>query len=139
MPPSIESTVRSGCATRRRLEDLSEVSDVELFHFSPDGRTLAVSDAGGRVHLLDSVTRKEVWALPHERRVTGLSYSPDGKLLVTGDVQGYITLWEPATQTKLREVSGAPNTVKTVAFSPDGQASRPVFYEEDAVKLWDRV
>jgi YVTN family beta-propeller protein len=51
---------------------------------SPDGRTLAIANAGYNVHaihLVDIVTEKEIARLPVVKTWNGIAWSPDGKTL----------------------------------------------------------
>ncbi|HEV3238705.1 MAG TPA: sigma-70 family RNA polymerase sigma factor, partial [Gemmataceae bacterium] len=55
---------------------------VEALAFSPDSRTIAISDEGGTVRLLEKVTGKErVHFAGHAGQVKALSFSPDGRRL----------------------------------------------------------
>jgi WD40 repeat protein len=100
---------------------------------SPEGRTLVVSGAGNRAHLIDVATGQEIRQiegpnkappyLPADFRrdiVEGVdlfTFSPDGRLLA-GAVKEAFCLWEVSTGKRLYEVKGPRGPL---AFSPDSK------------------
>jgi WD40 repeat protein len=89
--------------------------------FAPDGRTLAVGDAGGNVTL---------WSFPDGTRQTTfaavtyavhqLGFSPDGGRLVVGDDYGHGALFTSAGTLVVNLFPGW-NDQASVAFASDGQ------------------
>lgn len=78
--------------------------NVSLAAFSPDDKTLAISEysnghPNGSVVLLKLATNQEIATLtdPNSTGITSLAYTPDGKTLVTADGNGSIYLWDIAT------------------------------------------
>jgi WD40 repeat protein len=90
--------------------------------FSPDGRYLAVADAGA-VRLWELPGGKEV------RRFVGpqalldaLAFSPNGELLAAHTEGGEVWLWEVATGTALSRLPlGDGCTISAMCFTPDGK------------------
>jgi WD40 repeat protein len=63
--------------------------------FVPDGKYLAVGEAGGDVTLWDVADRKRVHTFRgHRGEVLGLAVCPDGKQLATGGADGTARLWD---------------------------------------------
>ncbi len=63
--------------------------------FSPDGRTLAVSDSNGRIHLVDAKLGTEYLELsgPSFNRIYRLIYSPDGSQLAVLSASNMAGIW----------------------------------------------
>ncbi|MFO0868574.1 MAG: WD40 repeat domain-containing protein [Pirellulales bacterium] len=72
--------------------------------FAPDGRTLAIGDKNGVVHLWDVTAKKDILTVKaHTEPVSGLAFSPNGELMVTGaasaniyasDNKGIVRIWK---------------------------------------------
>ena len=69
--------------------------------FSPDGTRLAVfSEDGARLRVIDTATRKEVWAEKSANgRVWSLEFRPDGKALAVGMEHGRVRIIDLAAGT----------------------------------------
>jgi len=128
--------------------------DARHGRFSPDGRLLAIEDAGS-----DQVT---LWSLAdrgaprplativfgHEVPPFGdLAFAPDGATLATTTVQGHITLWnitDPAAPTMSSTMDDVPvgpgvadaTVGATLTFSLDGRALTSVIGSVKSVR-WD--
>lgn len=96
--------------------------------FSPDGKTLAVSDTHEAIRLLDLTA-----AVPSERVVlkaqhvvggdgalTSIAFDTDGQRLVSTDRSGHVVLWNTATGNLLHEWQ-LPGLVNQAVFSTDGR------------------
>jgi WD40 repeat protein len=109
---------------------------------SPDGRTMASGDEGGRLLLWDVDLRGvDRWTSTplegHERAVLTLAFSPDGHRLASASYSNAIILWDVET----RRPSGPPllahrDAVRSLAFSPDG-ALLASGGSDNCVWLWD--
>ena len=111
-----------GRADRRADNDLHEPRHVIQVAFSPDGTTLAASDASGAIRLWDRATDQTIRTLVADRSgpVTDIAFSPDGATLATANEDGPVRLWPTA--------GGQPSVIRPAnlrmiqcALSPDGR------------------
>jgi WD40 repeat protein len=94
--------------------------------YSPDGRFVAVGDAGGRLDLFDARTGKRLHALRDKgAAVNNLAFAPDGRSLAAGLHSGEVRYWEVPSESegKARRRAGEPGWgfASTMSFSPDGR------------------
>ncbi|MFI2761665.1 WD40 repeat domain-containing protein [Streptomyces echinatus] len=134
-----------GAGTReaRRLSRLGLTA--RSARFSPDGRTLAVAEAGGPVRLWDVSDPRHPRAggpLPassgHE--TTALAFSPDARMLATVDSGRTVRLWDLTERAHPRSL-GRPlgdgtERVAELAFSPDGRLVATVGADGTATLWW---
>lgn len=115
--------------------------------FSPDGKTLAVSNGDG-VLLWDVAANRQRSKLAAEKlSVVALAFAPDGKTLVGGDLQATVHIWDVSSgQVKARLRHREGQMTSCVAFAPDGKTlavgvgprnTRVV--EPGEIELWDPV
>jgi WD40 repeat protein len=125
--------------------------------FSPDGRTILtgyslgtadLNTPAGEAQLRDAATGKVLWTIPHRAPVHAVAFSPDGRMIVTGSLiwdagKGNITpgngraqLWDAATGQPLGPPLALEDTVRAVAFSPDGRILLTAS-SKGTLKLWD--
>jgi WD40 repeat protein len=64
--------------------------------FSPDGKTLASSDNGGKVLVYDMATRQLIGRFASVTRIMSLTFTPDNRTLIAGTDSGYVDLWNVA-------------------------------------------
>src|SRR5262249_33118222 len=89
--------------------------------FTADGRSLAVWDDGGTVHMYEAATGREQrrFALPNP--VRSLAGSPDGRLLAWGEGQADLGVWDLAAERLVDRFRAHQGWVGALAFSADGQ------------------
>jgi WD40 repeat protein len=123
-------------------------SDVTEVLFAPDGQTLVSSSDDG------SIIKWNVEGnLPIGRLITdqltdiqSLAFSPDGQTLASGSCSDYdpggscnageIILWDVTTGEELKQLLGHEASVRSIAFSPDGQTLASGS-SDTTVILWD--
>ena len=112
---------------------LTDIKTPSHLTFSPDGKTVACSSEGKRIHLWNTETGDELNIPLVDRevdihnmsRITALEFSPDGTTLVSGTNQGGIQMWNVATGKALAifaKPTEQEDTTRILAlrFSPDG-------------------
>jgi dipeptidyl aminopeptidase/acylaminoacyl peptidase len=108
---------------------------VEALAFSPDSRTIAISDEGGTVRLLEKVTGKErVHFAGHAGQVKALSFSPDGRRLASGSFDTTILVWDVTGRLQAGRLRSKPLSEKEqeeiwadLAAEDAGRAGRAVW------------
>ena len=110
--------------------------------FAPDGRRLAAGVCRGElprfehaVHLFDPARPEHVGGLPAPRRVTDLAFAPDGATLA-GACGRSLTVWDMAHSRQLLQHQVGTQSVKSVAFTPDGRFLL-VACNDRSVRVWD--
>jgi WD40 repeat protein len=95
---------------------------------SPDGSTFAVRLGTSTVGLFSAHTlhqRASFTIGPKGTMVTALAWSPTQPVLAVGGYSGHVQLWRvdgtPRPVRSLTGLSGAPEAIQALAFSPDGQ------------------
>ena len=105
--------------------------------FAPDGKTLAVGTAQGRVVLADVATRKVVATFQaHEEEIRSVAFSPDGKLLASAGNDRLAKLWDVSTQSERAVLKSHQGPVQCVQFTPDGK-TLATSGSDGTIRLWD--
>ena len=117
---------------------------IENVLFSPDGRTLAISEFNS-VMLFDAATGTLLHSidghLGRSQDVKSMAFSPDSRLLATGSVAKYLIekgelfLWDVATGQQKTNFTKHLGNVYSLSFSPDGKILAAGI--EDTVHLMD--
>ncbi len=115
--------------------------------FSPDGRRLAVAQAGGQessvVSVWDTASWRRLALLDGPSNIVNtLAFSPDGRRLAAAvgrdmaTLPGELLVWDTAAWQELAVLRGHALGVLGVAYSPDG--TRLVTTSADnTIKVWD--
>ncbi len=122
--------------SRRLGVDVGDRISHEQLVFSPDGTRLAVvvwSPRGDSVQLFDTANGTLVHSLPASAPMR-LAISPDGRRLVVGS-QNDLLVWDTAGAKLLHTLRGHSNSIRAIAFSPDGRwiASGSI---DRSIRLW---
>ncbi len=95
--------------------------------FSPDGKTLVLGTAGGRIHRWDIASRKELPVLRKPLTVDGranivseVHVLPDNRTLVSTGWDGRIRVWDLLKNEEILEPGTYSGRIST-AYSPDGR------------------
>ena len=132
--------------------------------FSSDSKQLFSGSIDATVRLWSAETRKQIWSTdtpqtrmqtPMVRNIFGfetapgpfdtlafrwvlaVAYSPNGKLLASsGSSDGTIQLWDVARGEHIRTLKGHTDTVRSLAFSPDGKILVSGS-SDDTLRKWD--
>jgi WD40 repeat protein/DNA-binding SARP family transcriptional activator len=107
---------------------------------SPDGSTLAVTQSGGAVDLIDARTLRRRQTIQAMQDFAGnVAFSPDGRLLAVVGGNGRITLWNARTLRSAGELRGLRADAQALAFSPDGRflAAAEALFTPPRMRVWD--
>ncbi len=112
---------------------------------SPDGRTVAVGDSHGVVHLWDTTTDREIRAFKAVPAVvTSVSFGPDGKTLLVSGItqqgfsghelgQAFLRVWSIVPTPRLeRSLVGMNTLANWAAISPDGSTAVAIGFADQA-------
>ena len=98
---------------------------------------LAVGDATGTIHVLDTINRQKLLVCNgHTRAAWAVAFSPDGQILASSSDDGTVKLWQVQTGHCLRTLDGHDNWVRAIAFHPNGQWLASGSYDR-TVKLFN--
>src|SRR5262249_29906114 len=94
--------------------------------FLPDGKSIVTGSSDKTIRVWNVQTGEEVLRLTETMPVGSISVSPGGDLIAAaaeGAPGGYKSahLWDRHSGTLIRSFEGHSNTVRAVAFSPDGK------------------
>jgi WD40 repeat protein len=90
--------------------------------FSPDGKQLVVSAAGGGLIVWDVASGKEVRRIAGRRNLSAfVAFSPDGKTLAAGSPDGIVQTWDAATGKRLGLYEAARTPMTRYAFTKAGR------------------
>jgi predicted NACHT family NTPase len=106
--------------------------------FSPDGKWLAVRDAGEKnIDLWDAHTfRPIVHCQGHTKEINAVAFCGDSKRFVSASNDRTVRLWDAVTGHSLHVFEGHTEAVFAVAFHPDGTRIASAGRDR-AVWLWD--
>ena len=103
--------------------------------FSPDGSTLAVAGADGRIRRYSAPDWSKAGAdLDHGAEIRDLAYTSDGSVLASAGRDLVVRLWQPDGKV-LATLSPQPSDLRAVAFLPGDRAAVSAS-NDGRVKIW---
>jgi WD40 repeat protein len=121
----------------------AEFSFAFTFALSPDERLIALGYAKSskrplaRVAIVNAATGAQLQALDsHTENIRALAFSPDSRLLASASGDKTIKIWDVASG-QMKTLSGNPETVLQIAWSPDGKRIYSIASVEKAIRIWD--
>lgn len=105
------------------------------FGFSPDSRSVAITDGTNGVRLFDLERGTESESLPAEGNSIGLSFRPDGRAMAVS-VASNIVVWNLAER-RVTQTLPHPGEVACFAWHPDGRRLASSSAQHVDVWLWD--
>ena len=107
--------------------------------FSPDGKTIASADIGGKIQLWNPVTGEleGTITLKHASGIRSLAYAPDGRTIAISERNNNIVdLWDIATGQNTITLTGHTGQVTAIAYAPDGNTIATGSIDR-TIRLWD--
>ena len=134
---SIDGSVRVWDAGGRSRVIDTLGSEVRSIAFAPDGRTLVVAGADGRVRRYAGPDWKSAGPdLDHGAEIRDLSFTADGRVLASAGRDLVVRLWQmDAGGEQLAALSPLPSDLRAVAFLP-GDRSVVTASNDGKVKVW---
>jgi WD40 repeat protein/serine/threonine protein kinase len=106
-------------------------------HLYSAGADQTIRDWDARTLADDTATELRTFR-GHTGRVTSVAFSPDQKRLVSGGMDRSVHVWDVLTGQPIRELTGFPGSVLSVAFHRDGSWLVSACYDaQGEVQLWD--
>ncbi len=134
--------------TGRRLRWFHGIEPEHGFSFAPDGKTLV--SGGSHLRFWDIARGLEIGRFPKLGIISSIAFRPDGKAIATGTGEALrpdgkaiatgtddaLQVWEINSGRELHRMAGAWNSIRSVAYSPDGKtlASSGA---GGSLRLWD--
>lgn len=117
-------------------EITEQLSDLDAFSFSPDGKTIAIGSLERDRLVLWDVEGESVKERYNDTdKIDCLAFSPDGRLLVCGDDNYNILIRDMETGRITRTLTGHTTILHTLAFSPDGKTLASSSWD-GTVRVW---
>jgi WD40 repeat protein len=130
-----QTVKRWDAATLKQQSVLQREPACTALAFTPDGRTLAVGNTTGPIHLFEGGTDRRAAILGgYSESVYALAWSPNGRRLISGHPNGGIYSREAASPPTL--LGRHDWTIYSLAFTPDGRTLISGS-ADGTVRLWD--
>jgi WD40 repeat protein len=123
-----------------------EYSQFTFLTFSPDGKTLYVTEKVRYIIVLDSATGNtiRVYEIPiyetpsnQKENISCIAISPDGKILaVDTEPARTVWFWDIATGKKIDTICASDLTVSGITFSPDSKYLATGCLVSPEIKIW---
>jgi RNA polymerase sigma factor (sigma-70 family) len=117
--------------------------------FSADGTTIVSGSYDRTARLWQSASGKPLATLEAPQAIHGVAISPDGRVIAaatgnqyasdderTPSTPGVVRLWDVATRSERATLTADENSVRAVAYSPDGKILASGG-RDGSIKLWD--
>ncbi len=104
--------------------------------FSPDGETFASAGQDEAVHVFETASGRELFALPQYGDVTLVAYSPRGTYLATASGDLAARVWETTEGHRLKTTVVQEAPITALTFAPD-EASFATASEDNTARIWD--
>jgi WD40 repeat protein/serine/threonine protein kinase len=104
--------------------------------FTPDSRSLAVTNGTGAIHFWDLTADKTCLIPVSDTSVSMLTFSPDGNTLAVNGNTGKVNLIDVRAGEVRTSLEGHTRSVMALAFSPEGGTLATGGFDE-SVRLWD--
>jgi WD40 repeat protein len=113
--------------------------------FTPDGKQVAATLMGTRIHLIEVGTGKVTKTFESGAAASGCVFSPDGKLMAAAGYESekniyFARLWEVATGKELRRLAfgqGLNRSISALAFSHDGTTLAGGCWQDGQLRLFE--
>ena len=107
--------------TGQRIKTISSLNYVNCFAYSPDGKTIAISD-GQRFGLWDATTGKHLKTLSEGTpELQSIAYSPDGETIASIRWDDTMQWWNTQTGVNIKTFPRSIDNYGAISFSPDGK------------------
>ncbi len=107
--------------TGQVVKTLPSLNSVNCFAYSPDGKTIAISD-GQRFGLWDATTGKHLMILSEGTpEVQSIAYSPDGETIASIRWDDTMQWWNTQTGVNIKTFPQPIDNYGAISFSPDGK------------------
>jgi WD40 repeat protein len=95
---------------------------VQSVDYSPDGTRLATGTSWKEngVQIRDAGTGENISTLAAKNNVDHVRFSPDGKWIAAGTWDGDILIWDTQSLKLVKTLTGYPDFIYSIDFSPDG-------------------
>jgi WD40 repeat protein len=122
---------------QRAGEQMARRTGALSIAFSPDGRSIAVGNAGRPLGLYDAVTGTEPRHFEgHTAAVTTVLFAPDDKTLVSCGTDHTVRFWDSGTGKELRKLTTGAENLYCCGLSADGK-TLATGSSGHVVVLWD--